>query len=436
MLALAQQIQAAVTAVPGGAKRRATKDAIHKWYPYYAGYSTEFALAILSAAKLPADATVLDPWNGSGTTTLAAAKLGLAGRGFDLNPVAVMVARARLVNAEDAKGVRGFIRSIGERQPQHHQPSRLDPLNDWLPSRTAAEFRWLQREIVKNFATPNVQAHPNVADDRFPPLASFLMLSLVRAAKLLVVTRETSNPTVFRRQESKPKPHRQGSLFENWLTSATQMGDDLPLNSSTSKDQCVSLGDARNMNLARGSVDFVLTSPPYCTRLDYADATRFELAAIQLTTEDSFTKLRRELMGVPIVRERSRPTVPDSWPESVKQTLVSIREHNSKASDSYYYKTYHQYFSDAMQALNSIRLSLKREATVALVLQDSYYKEIHIDLPNLYVSMGSTCGLRGNIACDTPVRTVLSSINPGTKAYRKNWAYRESVVLLRRNSND
>lgn len=435
MLALAKQIQAAVTVVPGGAKRRATKDAIQKWYPYYAGYSTEFAVAVLRAAKLPVNATILDPWNGSGTTTLAAAKLGLAGRGFDLNPVAVMVARARLVNAEDAKGVRGFIRNIGKRQLRQYQPSRPDPLNDWLPSRTVAEFRWLQREVTNNFATPSGHALLDVADGRFSPLASFLLLGLVRAAKSLVAARATSNPTIFRRRATKPKSHLKGSLFERWLLTATQMGDELPLTSSTPKEQWVSLGDARHMNLPPGSVDFVLTSPPYCTRLDYADATRFELAATQLMTEDPFAKLRRELMGAPIVRERSRPAVPDSWPESVKRTLASVRGHNSKASDSYYYKTYHQYFSDALRALASIRSCLKAEGTAALVLQDSYYKEIHIDLPNLYVDMGSQCGLRGTIACDIPVRTVLASINPGTKTYRKDWTYRESIVLLRSKSN-
>ena len=37
---------------------------------------------------------ILDPWNGSGTTTYAASQLGYTSRGLDLNPVMNIVARA------------------------------------------------------------------------------------------------------------------------------------------------------------------------------------------------------------------------------------------------------------------------------------------------------------------------------------------------------
>ena len=41
------------------------------WYPYYAGYTTAFAAGVFEAYLSGAE-SVLDPWNGSGTTTAVA----------------------------------------------------------------------------------------------------------------------------------------------------------------------------------------------------------------------------------------------------------------------------------------------------------------------------------------------------------------------------
>jgi DNA modification methylase len=63
------------------------------------GYPTQKPLALLELlvkACCPAGGTVLDPCCGSGTTLVAAAKLGRNAIGFDINPDAVALARGRL----------------------------------------------------------------------------------------------------------------------------------------------------------------------------------------------------------------------------------------------------------------------------------------------------------------------------------------------------
>ena len=60
-------------------------------YPYYAGFSRMFAEdAIEWATDGDKEKVVLDPWNGSGTTTRTASQLGIGSVGFDLNPVMVL----------------------------------------------------------------------------------------------------------------------------------------------------------------------------------------------------------------------------------------------------------------------------------------------------------------------------------------------------------
>jgi DNA modification methylase len=64
------------------------------WYSFYASFSLQFAEALISSVQLPPGALIVDPWNGTGTSSLAAASLGHLVRGFDLNPVMVVAARA------------------------------------------------------------------------------------------------------------------------------------------------------------------------------------------------------------------------------------------------------------------------------------------------------------------------------------------------------
>ena len=67
--------------------KRLSQDRSGDWYGDYAGYADTFVTDIVSA--LPARVkTILDPWNGSGTTTAVSTAHSLASKGFDINPAA------------------------------------------------------------------------------------------------------------------------------------------------------------------------------------------------------------------------------------------------------------------------------------------------------------------------------------------------------------
>src|ERR1035441_5995022 len=138
--------------------------------------------------------------------------------------------------------------------------------------------------------------------------------------------------------------------------------------------------------LADGSADFVLTSPPYCTRIDYVVSSSFELAALGICRNSpTFADLRRAAMGTPLARRGANRPPDPAWPGSVQHVLESIRTHASKSSASYYYKTYWQYFSDCGRSLGELRRCLRVGGAAVLVVQTSYYKDICVDLPRLYL---------------------------------------------------
>jgi len=82
-------------------------------FPYYAGFSEAFVRDALDALQATADQIVLDPWNGSGTTTAVAKQGGLTSIGIDINPALAVVARARLATKKDVSAARQLSKDGG-----------------------------------------------------------------------------------------------------------------------------------------------------------------------------------------------------------------------------------------------------------------------------------------------------------------------------------
>jgi hypothetical protein len=75
---------------------------IHSWFDYKQGYSPELIQKLAEDLGVRHDGLILDPFNGVGTTLLAAAELGIRSVGFDVNPVAVLASEVK--NREYSNG--------------------------------------------------------------------------------------------------------------------------------------------------------------------------------------------------------------------------------------------------------------------------------------------------------------------------------------------
>lgn len=71
---------------------------LHRWVPWIAGFSSSFVTGVLETATVgdPREATVLDPFAGVGTTLVEALKRGHNAIGFEINPYAALVCRAKV----------------------------------------------------------------------------------------------------------------------------------------------------------------------------------------------------------------------------------------------------------------------------------------------------------------------------------------------------
>lgn len=430
---IAERLRANLWDVEVDAKRRpGAESGVEAWYRYYAGFTEQFAETVLEAAALPEGSVVLDPWNGSGTTTSVADAKGLTGIGIDINPVATLVASAKLARSQDATYVSGLANRVARSSlREQRQTDPADPLRRWLCLAVTEAYRAIERGVLSDLAVAHGGVPLSPASDALPPLASLLLLALQRAARGLAGIRTTSNPT-WVRPEERPPEHPPSDLASEWLRVVREMARDLRSIESTPRatGTRVLLGDSRSLPLDDNWVDLVVTSPPYCTRIDYVVSTSFELAALGIGPENGdFDSLRRGCMGTPLAR-RTGPLTPESFPQSVQSLLRAIREHPSKASGTYYYKTYAQYFSDSVDSIRELARVLATNGAAVLVLQSSYYKDVYVDLPALYAEMAAVSGLEAAVVAEVDVTKFLAQINSRSTAHRTSTRHREAVLVL------
>jgi tRNA G10 N-methylase Trm11 len=176
-------------------------------------------------------------------------------------------------------------------------------------------------------------------------------------------------------------------------------------------------------------VDFVLTSPPYCTRIDYAMATAIELAVLGYGSSGGLGALRRQLIGTSTVPAEV-PEASAAWGPSCCEFMQKVAGHRAKASGTYYYKNHAQYFTSISQSLAELGRVLNPGGTCVLVAQDSYYKDVHNDLPQIFVEMASAHGLKLVRREDFRLAATMARVNPRARQYRSRFNATESVLCL------
>jgi DNA modification methylase len=400
------------------------------WSHYYAGYSEAFAKNAILRTILPnSQAIILDPWNGSGTTTVAASKLGFRSVGIDVNPVMQFVAKSRLIHAGDIDLVRSAIDvmehdSTGARCGANESTTHEIP---WFNDESSIWVKTVARQILN---VPNI-----LGGDRMDIVASFLLLALATSLRRHLSPFYSSNPNWIKVPK---RPTEQLSIsnetlqseFLNVLFDFQNRLLEVPAWDCQCSLPHISTGQAESIPTDDRTIDAVITSPPYLTRLDYAIATLPELSLIGLASNDKLSALRNRMLGTTTIHRANVREANATIGPSGLEVLRRIENHHSKASSTYYIKSVRQYFDSLDRSINEIQRVIKSNGKVIMVVQDSYYKDVLIPLPSIVQEMFLNAGLTLSERHDFPVRSNMRSVNSKSRSYSESKRAVESVLVF------
>jgi len=206
-------------------------------FPWRGQFSPQLADSLLRAYA-PPGATVLDPFMGSGTVLVEAARLGLAAHGYEVNPAAYLLARVYELCAI----------------PKVERPALLDAAEAVLTRARPSAFELpLFRSKSTHTPVPEPAAFwiSEAVDQR---------VRVLLEAFLVLLNDHSADDDFY---------------ASKWATVQTVVLE-LPY---SDRRVLASLGDARALTLPDHSVDFVLTSPPYINVFNYHHNSR---ASIEL----------------------------------------------------------------------------------------------------------------------------------------------------------
>lgn len=346
-------------------------------HPFPARMPLSVASHLIAATTKPR-ATVLDPMAGSGTTLIAARRLGRLAVGFDLDPLAVLVARSatRTFASERLQKLRT---RILRRAESSVEGIRLPEIRKDLPEEDQAFIRyWFPHSAQKQlFALASAVAKEPVGPEQdlaWVVFSSLIIAKSVGASLALDLARS--------------RPHR----WENkrvllpltaWDRRFRATVARLPFVDHSRMPQArVGSADARSLPLDGGSADLVLTSPPYLNAIDYVRAHKFSL----LWMGHSLDELR-ELRGAMVGTERGLWS-PDGVPPTLEDRLRLLVEEDRRRA------LLRRYLSDLRKVIREIHRALKPGGLALLVLGPTIISSKRSDAVGVVTSLCQGFGLR------------------------------------------
>ena len=261
-------------------------------------------------------------------------------------------------------------------------------------------------------------------------MASFFYAALFAATRDLLNVHRGSNPTWLKypasyRHRSNPAPVKCRNLF---VRRVEYLADRLSLLSEEHAARTTVRTESVLNLVAENAYDACLTSPPYATRIDYVRTTLSELAVLGLG-DDQVKDLRRATTGTPVVRgvKGAKAKLLSSTAATVAHL---VRAHPSHGSANYYGPWISNYLGSLEDSLVRIDRAVSRQGKIGVVVQDSYYKSVHVDLQRIVTETFEGLGRRLEGRTDYKVPHSMANVNPATRAHKKASDAVESLLVF------
>ena len=342
------------------------KFATHGWHPFPAKFPPQLPQFFIERLSERGH-TVLDPMSGSGTTLVEAQRLGRRAIGCDIDPLARMIAAAKLTPVGPVEALKTG-RALLERAQKDYWTNR-DGLKGHLPERFDAKTR-------------------DFLDYWFPEDRQLELMALLRQIEgvegrsmqqfLRVIFSSTiiakSGGVSLARDLAHTRPHRVLDkttpsafvAFEKRLKANAAAG--FEARGETKAE--ILAASASDTGLGSGSVDLIVTSPPYANNaIDYMRAHKFSLIWFGWSLDD-LADIRKTYLGHDALATES----PIPLPERCEVTLATLAEKDERKA-----LVLRRYFCEMSGVLREMHRVLRPKGSAVVVVGSSTLRGMDVE---------------------------------------------------------
>ena len=391
----------------------------HRWYYYKEGFSPFLVEKAIEQTGIGKDDLIIDPFNGSGTTTLTSSLNGHKSVGIEVNPFTSFLSEAKIKNAnisEFEKWKSKVLISLDKES--------LSPLIGFSTfSKTNKLEKWLFNNPVLNSFEAGWQLTNSIS--------SYHIRKLVRLA-LISSAMQNCNATrdgkCLRYRENWEKKKFDKNSFSHALElNLTHIKTDIQEKPITEKAILIN-GDCRKILQSTDefkSFKLCITSPPYLNTFDYTDIYRPELFLGKFINDaDSLYNLRLHTVRSHVQAKWKEPTQSD-FGFLYDKTMKYINENKENLMHKNIPLMIQAYFEDMLNILKQLKAKADKDAQVWFVVSNSAYAghEVPVDL-----IIGDLASKAGWFLKDIPVLRYLKKRK--TKNSTDITQLRESAIIL------
>ena len=363
------------------------KYASHGWHPFPAKFPPQLPQFFIEHLS-DAEDVVLDPMLGSGTTLVEAMRLGRRVIGCDIDPLARMIAAAKLAPIEAVKTLQTGYRIIDAAKRDYWQN------RDALERELSLRFDKKTRAFVNYWFLPpqqleliallqHLESLPvhSQAQERMRDFLKMVFSSTI-IAKSGGVSRARDLAHTRPHRDTNKKPNSAFAEFAKRLERNLAAYDRGRL-----KPQCapfqIRAASAEKTGLEPASVDLIVTSPPYANNaIDYMRAHKFSLVWFGWKIAD-LTKIRAQYLG----HDAASSGACDLLPEQCERTLTRLAELDAKKALSL-----RRYFSEMSAVIAEMQRVLKKGKAAVIVVGTSHLRGIDVETQKGLAAIGKSVG--------------------------------------------
>jgi len=390
-------------------KLNAEDRAAHDWYRFVLSFPPHLVRDYIRRFSIRSDQLVLDPFCGTGTTLVECKKLGIPTVGIEANPMAYFASKVKVDWNPNPTGLTEHVNKIAETARAELESQGIEdyPALFNMGQIQIDRLRTLSAETQKLLLTDSISPLPlhktlvllshlkQQSDERY---TNHEMLALANSL-VFSISNLHFGPEVGVGPAKSDAP-----VIAAWLDRVYAMADDLrQIVKAKDVPAIVYHGDSRQLSnlLEPGSIDVVITSPPYPNEKDYTRTTRLESVLLGfMRDKNELQTFKRGLMRSN-TRNVYKGDDDDQWvstyPEinRIAEDIEKRRIELGKTSgfERLYARVTKLYFGGMARHLADLRTALRPGARLAYVVGDqASYLRVMINTGQLLAIIARSLG--------------------------------------------